>query len=257
MLVGAWFVDFSAQRRKWADLRFLTVMLIVVAVHGGSYLLFYRFTNITPASESPSNVLAWLFVVVAFWAAALFLATARRYWPAFLCAGLWFVVAGEEISWGQWVFGWSTPSLFEGNFQKETNFHNYIDPIDPMEHYFYVFVFTVGWLSFTRRAQTVCRYLPRKIAGDVRSLQQLARSKFLDLLALWMLVATVIPLPGIFSSYEYVEQLFALFGLALAMTLYAQFVPTTERRRSEASLWSKSSEPDTTISHGPPPMASR
>lgn len=35
------------------------------------------------------------------------------------------VVAGEEISWGQRIFGWSTPPLFENiNYQQETNIHN-------------------------------------------------------------------------------------------------------------------------------------
>lgn len=38
---------------------------------------------------------------------------------------LLFVVFGEEISWGQRIFGWQTPEgLAEMNAQKETNFHN-------------------------------------------------------------------------------------------------------------------------------------
>ncbi|MCL2451890.1 hypothetical protein FWD20_03435 [Candidatus Saccharibacteria bacterium] len=35
------------------------------------------------------------------------------------------LMAGEEISWGQRIFGWSTPEFFlENNSQRETNFHN-------------------------------------------------------------------------------------------------------------------------------------
>ena len=36
-----------------------------------------------------------------------------------------FYIAGEEISWGQWVFGWVTPEFWSGvNDQNETNLHN-------------------------------------------------------------------------------------------------------------------------------------
>ena len=40
-------------------------------------------------------------------------------------AGLMFVFMGEEISWGQRMFNWSTPdALKEVNIQDETNIHN-------------------------------------------------------------------------------------------------------------------------------------
>ena len=36
-----------------------------------------------------------------------------------------FMCAGEEVSWGQWIFGFSTPeSVAETNEQKEFNLHN-------------------------------------------------------------------------------------------------------------------------------------
>ena len=34
-------------------------------------------------------------------------------------------VAGEEVSWGQWIFNWTTPEFWQGvNDQNETNLHN-------------------------------------------------------------------------------------------------------------------------------------
>lgn len=43
----------------------------------------------------------------------------------FLLGLLLFISFGEEISWGQRIFSWKTPELFnEMNFQKETNLHN-------------------------------------------------------------------------------------------------------------------------------------
>ena len=41
-----------------------------------------------------------------------------------LSLGLFFI-AMEEISWGQRIFGVSTPDAFSGNIQNELNFHNY------------------------------------------------------------------------------------------------------------------------------------
>lgn len=37
---------------------------------------------------------------------------------------LFFFAAGEEISWGQRIFGWETGDFFDGNLQNETNLHN-------------------------------------------------------------------------------------------------------------------------------------
>lgn len=38
-----------------------------------------------------------------------------------------FIGAGEEVSWGQSIFGWKTPEALEKiNVQGETNFHNII-----------------------------------------------------------------------------------------------------------------------------------
>lgn len=48
------------------------------------------------------------------------------YWAA---AGVAIVLLGEEISWGQWIFFWSSPELFaQSNLQGETNAHNFFPP---------------------------------------------------------------------------------------------------------------------------------
>ena len=45
------------------------------------------------------------------------------YWYLILAA-LFFFITGEEISWGQRIFGWGTPDWMESNVQKETTIHN-------------------------------------------------------------------------------------------------------------------------------------
>ncbi len=45
-------------------------------------------------------------------------------WVA-LCTAACVYFAGEEISWGQWIFHWQTPAFFQAiNSQRETNLHN-------------------------------------------------------------------------------------------------------------------------------------
>ncbi len=73
---------------------------------------------------------------VAFYVAALVLSLiiVRRLWNSgekgiaglylLVCVGLFFLI-GEEISWGQRIFGWATPEAFQtANKQDETNLHN-------------------------------------------------------------------------------------------------------------------------------------
>lgn len=49
--------------------------------------------------------------------------------PFALAAAACVVIAGEELSWGQWIFHWDTPeALAAVNLQNETNAHNLVDP---------------------------------------------------------------------------------------------------------------------------------
>ena len=59
-----------------------------------------------------------------FWTLRTTRNTKLRYLYLALAAGF-FLGAMEEISWGQRLFGWGTPSAFEGiNFQDETTTHH-------------------------------------------------------------------------------------------------------------------------------------
>lgn len=74
-----------------------------------------------------------------------------------LLALFFFVLGGEEISWGQRIFGWATPEIFSGNVQHETNLHNLI-PWRHLVSYYQVFNVLLGvvmliscWLFFRRK----------------------------------------------------------------------------------------------------------
>lgn len=78
----------------------------------------------------------------------------------FLGLAILFLVAfGEEISWGQRIFGWSTPeSLARVNYQQETNIHNldFFTFKHEKENSFWSFLFVLNagrlffyfWFSF-------------------------------------------------------------------------------------------------------------
>ena len=59
-----------------------------------------------------------------FWKSETFPAGWLRYWSLLLFLGALYF-AGEEASWGQHYFGWSTPEWLDNlNDQGETNIHN-------------------------------------------------------------------------------------------------------------------------------------
>ena len=66
-----------------------------------------------------------------------------------LIAFLSFLIAGEEISWGERIFGYSIESIKELSMQGETNlhnlpfFHNYI--LDPALQIICIFLGWLGW----------------------------------------------------------------------------------------------------------------
>ena len=87
---------------------------------------------------SEGSVVEWLTFLFFLAAGALFLLTGRGEWVTdrakgqlglgalFLALGLVSLLIGfEEMSWGQTIFNWDTPELFNNvNAQKETNLHN-------------------------------------------------------------------------------------------------------------------------------------
>lgn len=86
------------------------------------------------SEEGPHELLQAVFVSIGFcFALGLLLRVRRtglRLWFGAAALGC-FYVAGEELSWGQHLFGWSTPAGWDViNDQNETNLHNISDWFD-------------------------------------------------------------------------------------------------------------------------------
>ncbi len=126
----------QASARAW-KLPFIAIVLLLVApfvviLIGVLSALMGKATYLWVAGEDglAENIQVVLFGLTFL----LGLLVARRYWQAgyklitflylFLCIGLVFLI-GEEISWGQRIFGWETTGMMaEINTQNETNIHN-------------------------------------------------------------------------------------------------------------------------------------
>lgn len=84
------------------------------------------------ALAQEDGVIEWATVLAFVMAAGWLVVVVRKRSPSWwfkggclLLAGFCLVVAGEEISWGQRLFGFKPPEVFlEKNFQQEANLHN-------------------------------------------------------------------------------------------------------------------------------------
>jgi len=108
----------------WTPTLGIPALAVVYVVHKWAFYWLLREDHVVEWSQFGFLVIASLGALVA----AVRYARQGRWLLAallLLVAVTAFGMAGEEISWGQRVFGWSTPAdLAHGNRQGETNLHN-------------------------------------------------------------------------------------------------------------------------------------
>ena len=117
-----------------------------------------------------------------------------------------FILAMEEISWGQQLFGWQTPPLLASfNLQGETNLHNAINDF-ALLYYPLALLLPLVLLSawFRTRAHPASFIL--KILPPPNTIFTAALISSLSFVAV--------------GINEFVEQLFALFALSYSAQLY-------------------------------------
>ena len=87
---------------------------------------------------------------------------------AILVAIVLFVMVGEELSWGQRIFGWATPDSFASiNEQSETNLHNLATQVFQNTLYFGGWLLLIG-LAFWRQslAGLLQQFKPLRFLSD-------------------------------------------------------------------------------------------
>lgn len=124
-----------------------------------------------------------------------------------LAALVFFILAMEEISWGQRLVGWTTPEVIvEYNYQDETNIHNMFNPV-----YFYIQLLVTVTLSIL--------ILNQKYLRDILTASGLAAivpSKK------YMYLAFVFPLAAVIEN-ELMEELFVVFVVSYSIDLVYYF----------------------------------
>jgi len=73
--------------------------------------------------EHSQNLVLFICLLLAIWRAVRARGV-KRAWLILVTIAI-FLILGEEVSWGQWLFEWSSPQWFlHHNGQQETNLHN-------------------------------------------------------------------------------------------------------------------------------------
>lgn len=127
-----------------------------------------------------------------------------------------FFVAGEEVSWGQWIFHWDTPdALAEANLQGETNLHNLIGPR------FYDPLYSVA--GFGLLGLALIGALTSISAGVIRRTAQLSGflpvSRFVSWASLNVYGLTLVLASAVLLQHESFEE-FSEFVLSAALALF-------------------------------------
>ena len=137
----------------------------------------------------------------------------------FLVLVFTILLALEEVSWGQRIFGWSTPAFISDlNYQDETNLHNMLGE----KHSYLILVeFSIGFAVSTLIV----------LAYEFRREKKFGCFKILTPDKKMLLFTLIVPFPSLTNQYhELLEELVAVGLLFYAMTLWK-----TQRKFSSAA----------------------
>jgi multisubunit Na+/H+ antiporter MnhG subunit len=126
---------FEQDSRLWGlSLREALVIAAMPIIVTLGMIALVRVPDLFVWLTAEDSVMEWLQFVLIFASSLIFARLSLHLYQthqvrnAFLCLVFalgTFFVAGEEIAWGQHIFGWSTPGALEAvNVQQETTLHN-------------------------------------------------------------------------------------------------------------------------------------
>jgi hypothetical protein len=188
----------------------LTVIYQVTGLHG-------EFRRGFAAEDGPlewGTVACLLATAVVLMRSSMFLRRKNRRGAALACgvyALLFVFAAGEEISWGQRLFGWE-PSYFflEKNAQQETNLHNLVLGDVALVKTVFGPVLTLTILFYLLVLPTIYERSTRMQRLATRLSIPLADRRHMILALVATLVIAVVHLPLKWESYECVFSLLML-----------------------------------------------
>lgn len=235
------FVTATAQAWQLSPWIIFLILLtpILIMVIGASSALFGKNVYLLVTGEDGiAENLQVLIYIITF---VLALTVTLRYWQAkerfiallylILCVGLLFLT-GEEISWGQRIFGWGTTGIFaEINQQQETNLHN-IEGVHDLFKWVQLLVGAYGvFLPLIVKRWTVSPHFRSLLAAITPPAVLIP---YFGAMFLWKLYRNLLTAPGRwefrFAEYNEVLELVLALGLFLFMIFQLR---RNQRRRGE------------------------
>ncbi|MEM6311254.1 MAG: hypothetical protein AAF754_14525 [Pseudomonadota bacterium] len=189
--------------------RLLQLSLVAVTLLAIAFRLFWP-VEFTTVFAREDGVVEYGTAILLFLTAIVAVLLGRRA-GGYRLGLLWFygfalfLAAGEEISWGQRIFGIASPEFFlENNYQQETNLHNLVVGEEQLVKFWFGTLLTLFALLYLV-------FLPwlYPVAGWVRKLMDLLAvpvpARYASVVALgWSLLVLWIDLPRNWEAYEYV-----------------------------------------------------
>ena len=188
-------------------------MLIYFIIFFIQLIIHSNASNIFNQPLKEDGFFEWATVGVSILAAILFfVAGVFSVRCAFYLGIFWLIFAMEEMSWGQRVFAIESPEFVKNyNYQKELNFHNFLNPV--MNHLYLIFFLTITsiFTSF-RNARIFSSVYNLKSVSFVMKVGDKYNITIL-------LILCTLASPANFYLSEFLEEQLALFGLVLSLAI--------------------------------------
>ena len=192
----------------------LSIYLLIYFIIFFTHLIIHlNANNIFNQTMKEDDFLEWATAGVSILATIFFFfASAFGVRCAFFLGIFWLTFAMEEISWGQRILAIENPQFVEKyNYQKELNFHNFLNPII---NYLYLIFFLTSASIFTsfRNARLFSSVYSLK---SVSFIVHVADKYNISVLLIFCTLVS----PKFFNLSEFLEQQLALIGLILSLTI--------------------------------------
>ena len=191
-----------------------SIYLLIYPIIFFTHLIIHlNSNNIFNQTMKEDGFLEWATVGVSILATILFFFASAFGVRCAFCLGIfWLIFAMEEISWGQRILAIESPQLVEKyNYQKELNFHNFLNPV--FNYLYLIFFLTIAsiFTSF-RNARLFSSVYSLKSVSFVMKVGDKYN------IVVILIFCTLASLEYFFVN-EFLEEQLALIGLILSLII--------------------------------------
>ena len=189
---------------------YLLIYLIIFFTH---LIIHLNANNIFSQTMIEDGFLEWATVGTTILATILFFfAGAFGVRCAFFLGIFWLIFAMEEISWGQRILAIESPQSFiKYNYQKELNFHNFLNPI--ISYLYLIFFLTIA--SIFTSFRNVRLFSLVYSLKSVSFVMKVGDKYNIPVILIFCTLASL----ASFNLSEFLEEQLALIGLFLSLII--------------------------------------